>query len=275
VLKRLKALLASDLVWRSRLRYLAEVLMRRCWGPASRDPIDFRLRGGGRVRLRLGTTDFKVFEEIFVRQVYGRFAALLPEGGTILDLGANVGLTAVYLCRASPESRMIAVEPDAENFRMLVENLRSAGIERRVRAIEAFAGGERGFAAVEDSGNGAWGFRRGPAAEAGVRVIPIPEFVDGVGPVSVKCDIEGGERELFEHLREWEQLVSLIILELHTEFLAADELYEILLQSEFAWTIHGEIPRDACIAVIALERKARKPSETSAGLAPLYSESTW
>jgi FkbM family methyltransferase len=223
--------------------------------------------------LRPGTTDFKVLEEVFVQQVYARFTRLLPMGGTILDLGANIGLSAVYLCRASPESRVIAVEPEAGNFRMLVENLRNAGIGCRARAVEAFAGGERGFAAVQDSGNGAWGFRRGPAADAGVPVIPISDLVDGAGPVSLKCDIEGGERELFAHFAEWEHLVSLILLELHTEFLSPDELYQILEGSEFEWTLHGEIPPRACIALIALERKARKPSEISAGLAPLYGES--
>ena len=272
MLWRLKGLLTSDLAWLSRLRFLVEILLSR-FGltGGSGGPKYYRLKGGGCIGLRPGTTDFKVLEEVLVQQIYGRFTRLLPMGGTILDLGANVGLSAAYLGRASLESRVIAVEPDAGNFRMLVENLRNAGIEHR--AIQAFAGGECGFASVQDSGNGAWGIRRGPAADSGVPVIPIPELMDGSGPVSLKCDIEGDERELFAHFAEWEHLVGLIILELHTEFFSRDELFETLQRSEFEWAMHGEIPPDACIALIALERKARKPSETSARLAPLYGES--
>jgi FkbM family methyltransferase len=292
VTHKLYGVLTSDLVWSSRIRYLGAVLLRR-WGVAERahkaggsgtpaGKIFYRLKGGVPIGLRRGSSDFQVFEEVFIERVYARFARLLPLNRTIVDLGANIGLSAVFLGRAAPESPVVAVEPDAGNFEMLVENLRGAGLGDRARAVRAFAGREPGFAAIEDSGNGEWGLRMGArytgtrrmcTPEADVPVIPIADLVDGSGPVSVKCDIEGAERELFSRLPEWEALVGLMILELHTELFPADELDGILQASGFELTVHGEIPAGASIAWIALERKSRKAPERSAALAPLYVES--
>lgn len=280
MLRRLRDVFSSDLALWSRWRFLRELGLRRLGLEAdSQERLTYyRLKGGGRVGVRRGTTDFKVLDEIFVQQVYSRFVGLLPRGGTIVDLGANVGLSTAYLCRIALESQVIAVEPDSGNFQMLLENLNTAGIEHRVRAFGAFAGAEPGFAAIQDPGNGAWGFRRGKRADTGVPVVSIRALVEGpsqAGPVSLKCDIEGDERELFAHLEEWEHLVKLIILELHTEFFPPGVLFEALRGSNFEWTLHGEIRPDSCIALIALEKKANRRSETSAGLTPLYGESTY
>jgi FkbM family methyltransferase len=281
--RKLYRVLTSELIWRSRLRYLGTVLVHR-WGVtkrAARRVTFYWLKHGGRVGLRLGSTDFQVFEEIFVGGAYARFTRLLPKDGTIVDLGANVGLSAIFLARAAPGSRVIAVEPDGGNFEMLLENVRGAGLEYRVTAVRAFAGAERGFAAIEDSGNGEWGLRMGALHQESGRGIPvrtivrtIAELIDGhtpqhTYPVSLKCDVEGSERELFSGLREWEDLVGLILLELHTELFPASELYGILRASSYEWAVHGEIPADGCIALIALERKARKPNEISGALAAL------
>ena len=271
--RKLNRVLTSDLVWRSRLRYLGAALLRR-WGVTlgslGRRTL-YRLTRGGSVGLRPGSTDFQVFEEIFVERVYARFTGLLPESGTIVDLGANIGLSAIFLGRAVPGSRVIAVEPDAGNYAMLLENVARAGLGHRVTAVRAFAGAEPGFAGVEDSGNGEWGLRMGSRSRSGIPVIPISELAEGAGPVSLKCDIEGSERELFLTLREWEDRVGLILLELHTELFPGSELFGILRGSSYQWAVHGEIAPGAAIALLALERKARKPNERSGALAALSS----
>ena len=74
----------------------------------------------------------------------------------------------------------------------------------------------------------------------------------------LKCDIEGGERQLFLHIRDWEHLIRYIVLELHTEFLPVDELFACLDSSGFQWTVHGTPPAGASIALLLLERGDRK-----------------
>jgi FkbM family methyltransferase len=39
------------------------------------------------------------------------FLELIPDGGTILDLGANIGVTSYYLSRKKPESTVLSFEP--------------------------------------------------------------------------------------------------------------------------------------------------------------------
>jgi len=65
--------------------------------------------------------------------------------------------SAIALARQLRPNGIVAVEPDPANFALLQQNLRLAGLTERCKAIQAFAGAERGFAELIDSGNGAWG----------------------------------------------------------------------------------------------------------------------
>jgi FkbM family methyltransferase len=224
----------------------------------------YRLQSSMSVTLRRGTTDFKVFDEIFVEQAYAPCVSGLPANlgpVTLIDLGANMGLSALYLTRKLDVAEIIAVEPDPDNFRLLSENLRRAGFGNRSTAIRAFAGAENAFAELYDSGNGAWGMRMGPASHTGIPVLPLAEIAGtskAALPILLKCDIEGGERALFLHIRDWDHLIRYIFLELHIEFLPVHELHACLDSSAFQWRIHGTVPAGASIALLLLERGDRK-----------------
>ena len=84
------------------------------------------------------------------------------------------------------------------------------------------------------------------------------DAVKSRAPVVLKCDIEGGERQLFLHIRDWEHLIRYIVLELHTEFLSVAEIFACLDSSGFQWTIHGTPPAEASIALLLLERGDRR-----------------
>jgi hypothetical protein len=43
---------------------------------------------------------------------------------TIIDAGANIGLASLYLAQAFRECRILAVEPDPDNFEILIHNVR-------------------------------------------------------------------------------------------------------------------------------------------------------
>jgi FkbM family methyltransferase len=261
IARKLWRIAVSDLVNRDKLRY---VLNLAAQGTAVST---YRLRGGVSVRLRMGTTDSKVFDEIFLERVYARCLAALPVPlgpVSVIDLGANIGLSALFFARELAVNEIIAVEPDPDNFRMLSENLRRTGLADRSTAVRAFAGAGRAFAQLNDSGNGAWGMRMGPISGTGTPVLPLAEIA-GIAktsaPLLLKCDIEGAERQLFRHIHDWGHLIRYIVLELHTEFLPVEEMLTCLAASGFDWTIHGTPPAGASIAVLLLERgERRKPA---------------
>lgn len=253
---------------------------------------EYRLKGGATVALREGSTDRKVFDEVFLENTYGGLAAPSRASNAstsntsasnaaasnaaagpvvLIDLGANIGLSAIALARQLQPAGIVAVEPDGANFAMLQHNLRLAGLSDRSKTIRAFAGAERGFAELVDSGNGAWGMRMGAPARAGIPVWRIEDLValakqmfnnsrhrfgDAASPVKIvlKCDIEGAEAQLFQSLTRWDHLVERVVLELHTEFLSVESFRACLDASRYAWRIEGEIAPGALLAIIALER---------------------
>lgn len=220
----------------------------------------YRLRDGSTVYLRPGTTDSKVFEEVFLDGIYARFVEAMPdtfEPRVLVDLGANIGLSALFLDQRLGLDRVIAVEPDAENLQILRRNL-DDNLSVPCEAIQAFAGAEHGFAEMLDAGYGAWGLRMGQRTGSGIPVLPLTDIVPNVpGGVLLKCDIEGAEQFLFPRVADWEELVSFIILELHLEFFTMEQLRAALERSNYEWRFHGGAEPGSVLAVFALERGAR------------------
>ena len=258
IVRKLRRIAKSDLAGFDQIRYVVSA------SGQGVGLVTYRLRGGTSVALRKGTTDSKVFDEIFVEQAYAPCVAGLPDNlgpVTLIDLGANIGLSALFLTRALEVAEIVAVEPDPENFRLLSENLRRSGLAPRSTTIRAFAGAEHAFAELHDSGNGAWGMRMGARSDTGSPVLPLAEIAASVKtstPIVLKCDIEGGERQLFLHIRDWEHLIHYILLELHTEFLSFREMSDCLGSSEYQWTIRGTPACGDVIALLMLQRGNRK-----------------
>ena len=261
--QKLRRIAACDLAWSDKLLYALRANRTR-----------YRFQSGASVALRPHTTDAKVFDEIFVEQVYAPCLTILAQTTlprnldrvTLIDLGAYTGLSALFFAQNLPVTQIIAVEPDPANFHQLSANLESAGLSARSTAVHAFAGAERAFAQVQDSGNGAWGMRMGPASATGTPVLPLAELAALArtsAPIVLKCDIEGAERQLFLHLHDWEHRIRYIFLELHTEFLSLPELQACLDSSSFRWTIHGAPDPQASITFCSLERGEPRARPTS------------
>lgn len=52
-----------------------------------------------------------LFEEIFVDRVYLRHGLRLPDGGCVLDVGANIGMFALFACSVSSPELVLSFEP--------------------------------------------------------------------------------------------------------------------------------------------------------------------
>ena len=47
------------------------------------------------------------------------FLGMLPNEGTVLDIGANIGIMTVHFCRRLPQARVLAFEPIPDNIKAL------------------------------------------------------------------------------------------------------------------------------------------------------------
>jgi FkbM family methyltransferase len=84
-----------------------------------------------------------VLVETWIEEAYTGSGFYFPNADdVVLDIGANVGVFAIYLARQNPECRIIALEPFPENFVYLCRNLevnRIRNVEPRQLALGARA----------------------------------------------------------------------------------------------------------------------------------------
>ena len=71
--------------------------------------------------LRIGTADIGTFIQIFVNKEYDFVTKYQPK--VIIDAGANIGLASIYFANKYPIAKIIAIEPEKNNYQMLEKNV--------------------------------------------------------------------------------------------------------------------------------------------------------
>ena len=137
-----------------------------------------------------------------------RLREFVPAGSTVVDVGANVGFfTMKFALWVGEQGRVIAVEPDRENFEVLAAKVKKAGLQDRVRLHQAAAAAETGSVRLRRNelhpGDHRISFHPEgipvPAvtsANGSVAVAPAPAPPAAAAPRSVslvKIDVQGAE----------------------------------------------------------------------------------
>lgn len=191
-----------------------------------RDPrsIVYRMPACGteqRLLARAGTTDWLVFQEIFVQGAYDVF---LPSDDPrfIVDCGANVGYASALFLSRFPNARGIAVEPDAGNFEMLRRNLAQFG--DRVTLVQSGVWSHAVGLHIVRGVEGECEFTVRECHESETPDVMAVNMNDLVarspwGAIDLlKIDIEGGETVVFGNRPEmWLSRVAMCVVELHDD----------------------------------------------------------
>ena len=177
-------------------------------------------------------SDYYIYDETVLRK-----ANSLPEqlssrinGRPILDIGANIGVTAALYASTYPQSRVTAIEPHPRNTEILKRN--AAAYDGRIRIIEAAVSLQNSAVplanpdAEQKNSHGQYRFSANGEAQGGVVVAPAisPEEIariyqdSGIG--LMKVDIEGAEKDLFAPPRidQLLKLVDVLAIETHDRF---------------------------------------------------------
>jgi FkbM family methyltransferase len=209
---------------RMQLRYLRllrwqalKVFVRYLAGNTS--PIQIQVRGVG-MGLRPGSTDLATLQKIFGEQEYAIPIACAPQ--VIIDGGANVGYSSLYFAHRYPQAKIIAVEPHPENFLLLTDNVK---LRSQIIPLQAAVWYDDVPIGLWDPEEGHWGFRvseertQGGELEIQGRSIDSIMRQHGVDRVDIlKLDIEGSEKEVFEHADAWIDDIGIIVAELHDRY---------------------------------------------------------
>jgi FkbM family methyltransferase len=199
-----------------------------------------RLRGSDRpVFIRAHTSDFFVYREIFELNIYR--SALPAQVRTIVDAGANIGLTSVFFAQQYPSARIVAIEPAAENLRVFLRNLADYP---NVRCLQAGLWPRAQPLRIINPDGAAWAFEVRPCAadESDFAGVTIPQVMTELGSPTIdllKIDIEGAEWPLFfDSSPDWLRQVNLLMVELHARQKGARTLQELAeLASSYGLTL--------------------------------------
>lgn len=197
-------------------------------------------RHGRHILIRPGTSDVDVLLSTFVfHGLRHPYLQLRPR--VIVDAGANAGLSTLWFSLQYPQARIVAIEPEPENFRLLQRNV--AG-RPRIETRQAALWPRRTRLKFVGHADQPWMFSVHERRDGEVEAVTPDELVRKYGRIDIlKLDIEGAEKELFSPARTpWLDRVGLLIIELHDRMLpgCSRALYRKLVGRSFDQEIHAE-----------------------------------
>ncbi len=154
--------------------------------------VDFKF-DGERVMLE-GKYSIALANDIFFNDEY---AELDVRGKTVIDIGANIGDTAIYFARTGAR-RVIAIEPFPCSFNLLTKNVARNGMAGKIQHYLAAVGKSSEVICLPETEEG--GIFQAKDAGSGhrINVLTLEEAMKYEHPpFAVKCDAEGAEYEIF------------------------------------------------------------------------------
>lgn len=205
--------------------------------------------------LKRSSSDTMVFEQVIRNKEYKAVIDLANskniELKNIIDAGANIGLTTLYLKSKYPKAKVILLEPENSIFERMKTNLEinqltdvipiQCGLWYEETTLQI----DRSFRDNED-----WSVKLTKHSEGNVANIKCKtlsqikkEFeIDVID--FLKIDIEGAEKEVFlmdEGIKTWLPSIKIVALEIHDETNARHEIETVMKNSGFSIFNSGEL----------------------------------
>lgn len=192
--------------------------------------------GSALLLARTNGCDVRTITEVWVGELYTRYMTELEGTGpfTFVDIGSNCGYFAVYAGLRWPESRIVCVEPEPDNYRIAVENLKMNVVnaevlkfavvpDTRTRVKLHLSANPRFHTTVTAERAGERGIENGRYSGSSIDV-PAKNINDLIlalarsenRPLVVKIDVEGIELDLVGTLSE-DALIAIQYLAVETE----------------------------------------------------------
>jgi FkbM family methyltransferase len=95
------------------------------YSPNSRqNPFEYKLRNNYSLWGRPGTLDRGILMEIWGENCYGLPGWEINPGDNIIDIGGHIGVFSLYAASQAAGGKVIALEPDPDNYALLTRNIR-------------------------------------------------------------------------------------------------------------------------------------------------------
>lgn len=195
------------------------------------------------IYLRSNTSDASVFYQIFVEDQYT--SHLFPiDAKIIMDCGAYTGLSTLYFSMCYPQATIFAVEPDPENYAMLVMNTKG---KDNVVCINKALRGDFDSVAIVDCNSEKWAVQvdKCPQGSGLIETTTIDVLMAEFSIETIdilKLDIEGSEKSVMPNAKSWLAHVKLVCVELHDFMVKGCSMafYSAIMGYDFEQDVKGE-----------------------------------
>jgi len=201
--------------------------------------------------LRLAGSDVLVFQQVIISKEYEFALSVFREKfgrapATVVDAGANIGLVIIFFKAANANARILAIEPDYDNYRKAQQNIllnSFSGVELMELALWPTKENLLIVNDFRDQMN--WSLRVKEDAEGKVGSITPSDAIGYFGNSIdlFKIDIEGGESEIFkaESNLDWLRKVRAVAIEIHEEQASSKRIIDTLESNGFIISTSGEL----------------------------------
>lgn len=177
------------------------------------DGVTLSLKHGNKINLT--RKDYGAAYEIYVHKYYQAVRPMPKDIRLIVDLGANVGYSALYFMQSYPGAEIIAFEPHVQHVERLKHNLAVNGSLDRVKLHAAAAGNADRQSLLSDRGMSSALVKHDAPGARPVPVMDIFPLLEGKHIDIFKMDIEGGEYDILADDRFLRLNIDAIVMEWH------------------------------------------------------------
>ncbi len=138
----------------------------------------------------------------------------IDENSVVVDIGAHVGVVSMTLAKQYG-CKVYAYEPNPNNYRRLLENIKLNGMEDSIEPYQLAVTGDGRKTTISEDANNSGGARIDIGGEP-VDSITLPQIIEKVGKIDLlKIDVEGAEYEILADMELLRNNVRILRGEFH------------------------------------------------------------
>ena len=94
-----------------------------------KDHVIFQTKTGLKIKIRVNSTDLMALTHVWMIQEYSNSDFEINDSDVVIDIGAHIGLFALFASQFCKRGKIFCFEPIKENYELLVENINSNKIK--------------------------------------------------------------------------------------------------------------------------------------------------
>lgn len=189
------------------------------FGFTRKEYVVFETRTNIKIKIRVHSTDLMAFTNVWLVDDYAKPGFEIGDNDTIIDIGAHIGLFALYAFQYCKKGRIFCFEPVEENYELLLANLKLNDIEN-VFPYQIAISDKRSSSIIylskDDSGHSMY---TPSSKKIEIKTTTMKNIIDenNIDRCDlIKLDCEGAEYDIINSLPEsYFERVSKIVMEYH------------------------------------------------------------